>query len=369
MAEAICEIYGVKKSYGNYQALHGIDIKIMNGEFIAIVGPSGSGKSTLLQIISGFESANEGTLYIDGTDMADVPPAQRPTSMVFQKLALFPHKTVAENIGFPLKLRKVPKAEIDARTREILALMELKPEYLARYPRQLSGGEQQRVALARSMIQRPKLLLLDEPLSALDAKLKKVLQAEIKRLHRNVGMTFIHVTHDLEEAMMLADHVCVMNGGRIMQIGAPEDIYHRPANRFVAEFIGDTNLIPVEITAIDAAGAHYKSLPNHALAGIVPLPPDASTYRVGQRTDLMVRPESLKIVDTPTPGEPSFSVKITATFMRGASTQLKASALDSDKPFTIELSGYRGSAFDIGQVVALQWDRDDAYLLPMSQQS
>ena len=163
--------------------------------------------------------------------MADVPASERPTSMVFQKLALFPHMTVAQNIGFPLKLRARAADEIARKVREMADLMHLKPEYLARFPRQLSGGEQQRVALARSMISAPKLLLLDEPLSALDVKLKKILQAELKRLHRSVGVTFVHVTHDLEEAMMLADRICVMRDGEALQVGKPNDIYYRPGGR------------------------------------------------------------------------------------------------------------------------------------------
>ena len=248
-AGTILEIHDVTKTYGRYEALKGVSLSVDKGEFVALVGPSGCGKTTLLKQIAGFEDPTSGRIAIAGKDMAGVPAAKRPTSMVFQRLALFPHMTVAENIGFPLKLRKVAPEKIASRVGEMIALMQLKPEYLSRYPRELSGGEQQRVALARSMVSSPELLLLDEPLSALDVKLKKVLQAELKRLHRSVGVTFVHVTHDLEEAMMLADRICVMRDGRILQLGTPADIYYRPADRFVAGFIGETNLLPITVIA------------------------------------------------------------------------------------------------------------------------
>ena len=196
--EAVLEVAEVRKSYGSTEALKSVSLEVGPGEFVALVGPSGCGKTTLLKIVAGFEQQSAGRVAIAGADMTGVPPARRPTSMVFQRLALFPHMTVAENIGFPLKLRRVSDSELERRVAEMLALMQLKPEYLTRYPRQLSGGEQQRVALARSMISEPKLLLLDEPMSALDVKLKKALQAELKRLHRQVGVNFLHVTHDFE---------------------------------------------------------------------------------------------------------------------------------------------------------------------------
>ncbi len=248
--DAILDIVDVKKQYGATQALKGVSLRVERGEFVALVGPSGCGKTTLLKQIAGFESPDSGRIAIEGQDMAGVPASERPTSMVFQKLALFPHMTVAQNIGFPLKLRARTADEIARKVREMADLMHLKPEYLARFPRQLSGGEQQRVALARSMISAPKLLLLDEPLSALDVKLKKILQAELKRLHRSLGVTFVHVTHDLEEAMMLADRICVMRGGEALQVGKPNDIYYRPADAFVAGFIGETNLLEVEVTEV-----------------------------------------------------------------------------------------------------------------------
>ncbi len=350
----ICTIDGVIKNYGNFRALHGINLTVMEGEFIALVGPSGSGKSTLLQVISGFEDASEGTLMIDGDDMTGVAPANRPTSMVFQKLALFPHKTIAENIGFPLKLRKVAKAEIKRRTDEMISLMELKPEYLTRYPAQLSGGEQQRVALARSMISHPKLLLLDEPLSALDVKLKKVLQAELKRLHRSLGVTFIHVTHDLEEAMMLADHICVMKDGLLLQVGTPDDIYYRPTHKFVAEFIGETNLFPVIVE-----NGTYQINEMVGVSGASRFGPDAP---VSREAYLMVRPEFVNIVNTAGTYDVTLDVIISETFNRGSTTQVKAVSKDGGHVMTLEIQGHMDARAQVGAEIQVGWNDADTHL-------
>lgn len=359
LTNTICTIDGVIKNYGDFRALHGINLTVEEGEFIALVGPSGSGKSTLLQVISGFEGATEGTLTIDGEDMANVPPADRPTSMVFQKLALFPHKTIAENIGFPLKLRKVAKPEIERRTLEMIALMELKPEYLTRYPAQLSGGEQQRVALARSMISHPKLLLLDEPLSALDVKLKKVLQAELKRLHRSIGVTFIHVTHDLEEAMMLADHICVMKDGLLLQVGCPDDIYYRPTHKFVAEFIGETNLFPV--TFDDGT---YCVDGMAQVKGTSSFSPDVPTAELAY---LMIRPEFLHISDDGQQLDVTLDVSITETFNRGSTTQVKAMTKFGNHVMTLEIQGHIDPRVTVGSEITVGWNDKDTHLLSRAQ--
>jgi ABC-type Fe3+/spermidine/putrescine transport system ATPase subunit len=361
MADTILDIVDVKKSYGASQALKGVSLKVERGEFVALVGPSGCGKTTLLKQIAGFEEPTSGSIAIDGRSMAGVTPAERPTSMVFQKLALFPHMTVAQNIGFPLKLRGADAATIAAKAREMADLMHLKPEYLARYPRQLSGGEQQRVALARSMISAPKLLLLDEPLSALDVKLKKVLQAELKRLHRSVGVTFIHVTHDLEEAMMLADRICVMRGGEALQIGRPNDIYYRPADEFVAGFIGDTNLLPVEVTEVGANAIRYRSseisdidyvLPrDFAPAGIAPGP-----------AKLMVRPELLNISNGNFGYPCSVEAEIVETFGKGGAIQFRA-VTPGGTPIVVEVPGASHWPARLGDRIRLGWAKCDIYLL------
>ncbi len=358
--ETILEIRDLRKNFGAYQALKGVSLSVRQGEFIALVGPSGCGKTTLLKHIAGFEEPDSGSLSIGGQAMLGVPAAARPTSMVFQKLALFPHMTVAANIGFPLKLRKVDPAIIAKRVEEMIELMQLKREYLTRFPRQLSGGEQQRVALARSMISEPKLLLLDEPLSALDVKLKKVLQAELKRLHRSVGVTFVHVTHDLEEAIMLADRICVMRAGEILQVGGPNDIYYRPADSFVAGFIGDTNLIPVNVVANDAAGAVIEGAGLQAADPRVPANYVAPGLGTGPAL-LMVRPELLTPLVAREAAEFSVEVTITEIFCKGGTVQFRSSMADGS-PLIFELPGASQQPAEIGDKLRLGFPKRDIYL-------
>ena len=359
----LLDIVDLRKSYGAFEALKGVSLSVRPGEFVALVGPSGCGKTTLLKHVAGFEEPNAGALRIDGKDMAGIPPAERPTSMVFQRLALFPHMTVAENIGFPLKLRRVAPAEIAARVDAMIELMQLKPEYLTRFPRQLSGGEQQRVALARSMISEPKLLLLDEPLSALDVKLKKVLQAELKRLHRSVGVTFLHVTHDLEEAMMLADRICVMRGGRVLQVGRPDDIYYRPADAFVAGFIGETNLFPAEVAGRENGGWRYRAAVIRDSWGVIPAELAAADLRPGTAR-LMVRPELIRIAG-PIAGAAAFDCSVDAEvielFVKGGTVQYRART-PSGQTVVFEMPGTSRLPADLGDRVALGWNKADIFL-------
>ena len=362
-AADLLDIVALRKTYGAFEALKGVSLSVRQGEFMALVGPSGCGKTTLLKHVAGFEDPTAGALRLDGKDMVGVPPAERPTSMVFQMLALFPHMTVAENIGFPLKLRRVAPAEIKARVAAMIELMQLKPEYLIRFPRQLSGGEQQRVALARSMISEPKLLLLDEPLSALDVKLKKVLQAELKRLHRSVGVTFLHVTHDLEEAMMLADRICVMRGGHVLQVGRPDDIYYRPADAFVAGFIGEINLFPVEVTGRENGTLSYRSMEIRDASGLVPTTLAADTLGPGP-AQMMVRPELIHIAG-PIAGAAAFDcsidAEVTELFVKGGTIQYRA-RMPSGREVVFEMPGTSRLPADLGDRVALGWNKADIFL-------
>jgi len=234
---ASVEIVDVRKSYGGQEVIHGLSIPISDGEFVALVGPSGCGKSTLLRMIAGLEEISAGTIRIGDRVVNTLPPKDRDIAMVFQTYALYPHKTVAENMGFALKLRKTPKAEIEARVKKAAEILDLVP-YLNRYPRQLSGGQRQRVAMGRAIVRAPQVFLFDEPLSNLDAKLRVQMRAEIKELHQRLKTTTVYVTHDQVEAMTMADRIVVLHDGVVEQMGSPLELYDRPANLFVAGFIG-----------------------------------------------------------------------------------------------------------------------------------
>lgn len=238
----LIEIKGIKKSFDDTQVLEGIDINVEDGEFLTLLGPSGCGKTTLLRIIAGFETADEGELLFNGKDMFRMKHYERPVNTVFQKYALFPHLNVYDNVAFGLKLKKLPKATIDRHVQEMLELVNL-PHTAKRNIQSLSGGQQQRIAIARALVNDPKILLLDEPLGALDLKLRKQMQFELKRIQEQVGITFIYVTHDQEEALSMSDTVVVMKDGAVQQIGTPTDIYNEPQNAFVANFIGESNII------------------------------------------------------------------------------------------------------------------------------
>ena len=240
----------VAKRYGAVVALGGVSLSVAAGEFLTILGPSGSGKTTLLKVVAGFEFSDAGRVAVGGVDITDVSPAKRNIGMVFQNYALFPHMSVARNIAFPLQMRGVSKSEVERRLTQVLELVELQG-YGERLPQQLSGGQQQRVALARAVVFGPALLLLDEPFGALDRKLRESMQLEVRRLQRRLGLTTVFITHDQEEALVLSDRIAVMNNGAIRQIGAPDEIYDRPADDFVAQFIGESNLLAGEIVAPD----------------------------------------------------------------------------------------------------------------------
>jgi spermidine/putrescine transport system ATP-binding protein len=246
MTEVDVELKDVTKRFGDFVAVDHVSLQIRDGEFFSMLGPSGCGKTTCLRMIAGFELPSAGDILIRNKPMGEIPPYKRPVNTVFQNYALFPHMTVFENVAFGLEMKKVAKSDMRPRALEALEMVRL-PHMADRYPRQLSGGQQQRVALARALVNRPQVLLLDEPLSALDLKLRKAMQLELKDLQHQVGITFIFVTHDQEEAITMSDRIAVMNEGLIQQVGEPLEIYERPVNRFVADFIGETNFIEAEV--------------------------------------------------------------------------------------------------------------------------
>ena len=270
---AAVEAKGVTKVFGAGQdavrALDGVSVTIRENEFFTLLGPSGCGKTTLLRLIAGFEFPTEGEILLYGEDIAPLPPFKRPVNTVFQNYALFPHMTVAQNIGFGLEMLGKPKAEVAARVTEMLQLVRME-ELRNRKTSQISGGQQQRVALARALAPQPKVLLLDEPLSALDYKLRKDMQIELKRLQNETGITFIFVTHDQEEALTMSDRIAVMSKGHILQVGSPREIYDHPAERFVANFIGETNFLQAELAGTAGGKANVRA---HAAAAPRSRPP------------------------------------------------------------------------------------------------
>lgn len=243
------DIDRVTKNYGTFTALSGVSLDIRDNEFFTLLGPSGCGKTTLLRCIAGFEEITDGAIRLYGEDIAGLPPHQRPVNTVFQQYALFPHMTVAQNVQFGLRRLKKPDGEIKTRCAEVLEMVQLSA-FAERFPNQLSGGQQQRVALARALAPKPKLLLLDEPLSALDLKLRQAVRVELKQIQKDTGITFIFVTHDQEEALTMSDRIAVMSAGEVQQVGSPREVYETPRNRFVADFIGETNLIDVTVSSV-----------------------------------------------------------------------------------------------------------------------
>ncbi len=264
-AKPIVEIRNVTKRWGSFLAVDDISLDIAEGEFFAMLGPSGCGKTTLLRMVSGFETPSEGEVRIGGEDMTWVPPNKRPVNMVFQSYAVFPHMTVRKNVAYGLEVDRVPAAEIKTRVDEALALVQLS-QFADRKPDQLSGGQRQRVALARALVKKPRVLLLDEPLSALDAKLRDAMRLELVKLQQQIGVTFIMVTHDQDEAMAVADRIAVLHKGRIRQVASPETLYQRPADAFVADFIGRTNFFEPKSVRRAGAGATVETAETAALA-------------------------------------------------------------------------------------------------------
>lgn len=304
---------GVSKQFGDFTAVQDTDLDIADGEFFTMLGPSGCGKTTTLRMIAGFEQPTTGKVLIDGTDVAGQPAYKRPTNTVFQSYALFPHMTLEENVGFGLKRKKVDKNEIKRRVAEELERVGLSRE-AKRKPNQLSGGQQQRVALARALVNLPKVLLLDEPLGALDLKLRKGLQVQLKQIQRDVGITFVYVTHDQEEALTMSDRIAIMNEGRIEQCADPETVYDRPETTFVAGFIGVSNLLPA------VAGANEINLDN---GPTIPTP-DAARFSPGEKCYAVVRPEKLTVsLPEDAPGDqPGVDGIVESSLYLGTATQM-----------------------------------------------
>lgn len=291
-AKAMISIRNVTKRFGDFTAVDDLSLDIYEREFFALLGASGCGKSTLLRMLAGFETPNEGAILLDGVDLTGVPPYRRPLNMMFQSYALFPHMSVADNVGFGLKQEKMAKPAIAERVAQMLKLVKMS-EFAGRKPHQLSGGQRQRVALARALAKQPKVLLLDEPLGALDKKLREETQFELTDLQYDLGLTFVVVTHDQEEAMTMADRIAVMDAGQIRQVATPAEVYEAPNSRFVADFIGSINLFDGEVTRSDAALTELQSPEGFVIRSV-----DGQSRGVGETLTIGLRPEKISVTHT-----------------------------------------------------------------------
>jgi spermidine/putrescine transport system ATP-binding protein len=363
---AAIELVGVEKEFTggghDVKAVERVDLRIAEGEFFSMLGPSGCGKTTTLRMIAGFEEPTSGQILLHGRDMVGVPPFKRDVNMVFQQYALFPHMDVFENVAFGLRRKKVDKGEIKRRVAETLALVELEGRE-KRKPRQLSGGQQQRVALARALVNRPRALLLDEPLGALDLKLRQAMQLELKRIQREVGITFVYVTHDQEEALTMSDRLVVMDAGRIEQLGSPRELYEHPATRFVANFIGTSNIL---------TGRLERRGDIWALAGLGPdervLVANPGQVQPGEDVELAVRPEKVVLrteQDPPPPDRSALRAKVDEVVYLGTSTQYRT-VTDGGETIAVyrqNASATPGADVLTGQVGWLEWPPEHSYVL------
>jgi spermidine/putrescine ABC transporter ATP-binding subunit len=334
----ILRIEGVGKTFGPVTAVDDVTLDIRENEFFALLGPSGCGKTTLLRMLAGFENPNAGRILLDGKDISPLPPEKRPLNLMFQSYALFPHMTVRQNLSYGLEMERLAKAEIRRRVDEIMAMTDLTP-FTDRKPEQLSGGQKQRVALARALVKRPKVLLLDEPLGALDKKLREKMQLELKRMQNEAGITFIIVTHDQEEALVMADRMAILKDGRLLQVGAPEEVYERPVDRFVANFIGVMNFIEGKLGAdgiFTAEGLVVKAAGGN---------PGAAT--------LAVRPENVTIGP---PGDLPVSGSILAIAYHGLDRVLHVGTAASQTPLQIRIPASGAGNWKIGDALSLKLD-------------
>ena len=353
MGQPFLRIENVTKRFGRFTAVDRISLDIAEGEFFTIVGPSGSGKSTLIRLLVGIDDVTEGTISLNGARIDNMPADKRPTCMVFQSLALFPHMTVGQNIEFPLKVRKMAADVRRARTLELLALLRLPEDYYGKRISQCSGGERQRVALARALAFDPQIIVFDEPLSALDYRLRKTLEKELKDLHGRTGKTFIYITHSLEEAMVMSDRIAIMRAGRFEQIATAEEIYSRPVSRFVASFMGEVNLFALR-AGVDGAPRWHDD-------GIAAAP-EILSLAPGWSGTAMVRPELIRFLEAGQRADFTLSGKVAAEYALGSRVQYAietgaGTEVTVERPFETRLDAAIGSSVQLG------WDRGSVHLI------
>src|SRR5256886_3114862 len=361
----------VRRAFGEVVAVDGVDLAIRQGEFFTMLGPSGSGKTTCLRIIAGFERPDAGTVELNGRDVTDLPPNERDVNTVFQDYALFPHMSVGENVEYGLRVKRVAKTERSERAAEALALVGLEG-YEKRRPSQLSGGQRQRVALARALVNRPRVLLLDEPLGALDLKLRQRLQVELKRIQQEVGITFVYVTHDQDEALSMSDRIAVMDSGRVLQVGTPHEVYDEPDSRFVAGFVGVSNLLELEVEAIDGdAVARLRLGRGDAVSAHL----DGRSLGVGARAIVTIRPERIALSE----GEPGAASErachasgVVRESLYAGPTSRFVVGLDGGGELMVVRQNTNTTYEDAealrGRAVTLSWDRQYTKLIGISEQ-
>jgi spermidine/putrescine transport system ATP-binding protein len=357
--KTLLSLRNLGKSFSGKTVLDSLDLDIGDGEFITLLGPSGCGKTTLLRLLAGFEVPDSGTIELAGTDITHLPPEQRPLNTVFQNYALFPHMTVYDNVAYGLKMEKRPKDEIRQRVNDVLDMVQL-GEFARRKPHQLSGGQQQRVAIARAVVKRPKMLLLDEPLSALDYKLRRTMQVELKRLQRDLGITFVFVTHDQEEALSMSDRVVVLMNGQIQQKGTPREIYERPANLFTARFVGETNLFPGTLEQVSDrqitvnVSGYRRSMP-------APRFPVSN----GQAVHVLLRPEDIRVLEPD--ADHGFPGKVVERNYKGSTLDSVIHLEDGTEVLASEFFDEDDPTFDyrLGEPVRVSWVEGWEWLLPM----
>ena len=351
VAPAILSLKAVRKMFGPHAAVDAIDLDIAEGEFFTIVGPSGSGKTTMLRMLAGMDTPTSGDILLRGERINDLPANKRPTCMVFQSLALFPHRTVGQNIEFPLKIKGVSPETRKTRALQLMDLLRLPQSYYAKNVMKCSGGERQRVALARALAYDPQILFFDEPLSAIDYKLRKTLEKELKDIHRETKKTFVYITHSLEEAMVMSDRIGVMRAGKLVQVGSPHEIYSAPNTRFVSEFVGDVNVLEVTLGK--------NGLLTSALAGAALKPPQVPAgFTKGH---LVIRPEFLRFLQAASEADNAVSGKLYNEYVLGSRIQYQVRV--GERVFTIEKLRQQSFTGKLDDDVIIGWDAGDAILV------
>lgn len=348
---------GVSKRYGLVQALHNVDLTVHTGEFLTLLGPSGSGKTTLLNMIAGMKAPSTGQVWIDGRDATALPPGKRDLGMVFQNYALMPHMTVFENIAFPLRVRKVSNVEVQRRVNDIIDLVKL-TGFADRKPTELSGGQQQRVSVARCLVYNPALILMDEPLGALDKKLREEMQLELKRLHTALGVTALYVTHDQEEALTMSDRIVLMNKGGIEQIGTPDDLYFRPVSVFAAEFLGDSNILD---GTLESAG---RTAEVRLASGEKVVAKTASPFRAGEPVSALIRPENVVLTKDESTAPNIIWGEMVDTISFGGVIKSFVRMADGKTLVAQELNRQGRDSVRPGDRIGLSWTAQDVVLLP-----